>query len=102
MWLLAKGSVSVRLGMADGHTGRRVASLARGTTFGEMVLLETARRSATVVADEPVLCYELRRESFAEMVTDHPVIATKLLSNLGRELTRRLRQTSEELRHVSS
>jgi hypothetical protein len=36
------------------------------------------------------------------MVTDHPVIATKLLSNLGRELTRRLRQTSEELRHVSS
>ena len=102
MWLLAKGSVSVRLESGDGREGRRVSSLARGTTFGEMVLLESGRRSATIVADEPVACYELSRESFTKMLAEHPVIATKLLSNLARELTRRLRQTSEELRNVSS
>jgi sulfate permease, SulP family len=101
MWLLAKGSVSVRLELADGRGHRRIASLARGTTLGEMALVESSRRSATVVADEPVVCYELPRSGFDRLLADHPVIATKLMGNLSRELARRLRKTSEELRNMS-
>jgi MFS superfamily sulfate permease-like transporter len=101
MWLLAKGSVSVRLTSADGREHTRIASLARGTTVGEMALVESARRSATIVADEQVVCYELVRDGFAKMLADYPVIATRLLSNLARELARRLRQTSEDLRNRS-
>jgi len=69
--------------------------------IGEMCLIETARRSATIVADEQVVCYELLREDFAMMLNNHPAIATKLLSNLARELSRRLRLTSEDLRNRS-
>ncbi len=99
MWLLAKGSVSVRLISADGHVNLRIASLSRGTTIGEMALIEQARRSATIVADEHVVCYELFRHGYARMLAEYPAIATKLLTNLSRELARRLRRTSEDLRN---
>jgi len=99
MWLLAKGSVSVRLISADGHMNLRIASLSRGTTIGEMALVEQARRSATIVADDHVVCYELLRGGYARLLSDHPAIATHLLANLSRELARRLRRTSEELRN---
>ena len=98
MWLLAKGSVSVRLISADGRMNLRIASLSRGTTIGEMALVEEARRSATIVADEDVVCYELFRDGYARLLSEHPAIATKLLANLSRELARRLRRTSAELR----
>ena len=101
MWLLAKGSVSVRLISADGRQNIRIASLARGTTIGEMALVDSVRRSATIVADEGVVCYELPLEGFTRMVAEHPVIATRILRNLARELSRRLRRTSEDLRNKS-
>jgi MFS superfamily sulfate permease-like transporter len=98
MWLIAKGSVSVRLISPDGRQNRRIASLSRGTTIGEMALVEQARRSATIVADDHVVCYELLREGFNRMLADHPAIGTRLLTNLSRELARRLRRTSQDLR----
>jgi sulfate permease, SulP family len=99
MWLLAKGSVSVRILLSNGRGYRRITSLARGTTLGEMALVESARRSATVVADEPVTCYELQRDGFDKILVEHPQLATRLLSNLSRELARRLRKTSDDLRN---
>jgi MFS superfamily sulfate permease-like transporter len=101
MWLLAKGSVSVRLSLGNGRGYRRITSLARGTTLGEMALVESARRSATVVADEPVICYELQRSGFDRLLADDPDLATRLLTNLSRELARRLRKTSDDLRNMS-
>lgn len=98
MWLLAKGSVSVRLISADGHVNLRIASLSRGTTIGEMALVEQTRRSATIVADEHVIAYELLRDGYAQLLAEHPRIATRLLANMARELARRLRRTSEDLR----
>ena len=99
MWLLAKGSVSVRLISKDGSMNLRIASLSRGTTIGEMALVEQARRSATIVADEHVVSYELLREGYVRLLSEHPAIATKLLTNLSRELARRLRRTSQDLRN---
>jgi len=101
MWILAKGSVSVRLTLGGSRESIRIASLARGTIIGEMSLIDSARRSATIVADEQVVCYELLRDDFASMLSSYPAIATKLLSNLARELSRRLRLTSEDLRNRS-
>lgn len=98
MWLLAKGSVSVRLISPDGRMNLRIASLSRGTTVGEMALVDQARRSATIVADEHVIAYELPGDGFARLLSERPVIASKLLVNLSRELARRLRRTSQDLR----
>jgi CRP-like cAMP-binding protein len=39
---------------------------------------------------------------FERLLREKPIIATKILRNVARELTRRLRRTSEDLRHVTS
>jgi sulfate permease, SulP family len=98
MWLIMKGSVSVRLRTDGHHISRRIAGLGRGTTVGEMALVESVPRSATIVADEDVVSYELLRDSFNVVLKEHPMLGAKLLGNLARELTRRLRQTTQDLR----
>jgi anti-anti-sigma regulatory factor len=102
MWLLAKGSVSVRLHVTDKRGSRRITSLGRGTIFGEMALIEGAPRSASIVADEDVVCYQLSGDDFNILLRDEPDIAAKIMRNTARELVRRLRQTSEDLRHATS
>jgi len=102
MWLLGQGSVSVRLQVNDGRGTRRIASLGRGTLFGEMALIEGSVRSASIVADEPVACYELSSGDFGWLLREKPAIATKVMRNVARELARRLRRTSEDLRHAAS
>jgi hypothetical protein len=52
-----------------------------------MSLIESARRSASIIADEQVVCYELLRDGFTKMLAEHPAIATKLLTNLARAIT---------------
>jgi MFS superfamily sulfate permease-like transporter len=102
MWLLVKGSVSVRLDVADHRVSRRITSLTRGTIFGEMALIEGAPRSATIVADEDVACYELNDEDFGVLLREKPAIAATIMRNTARELARRLRRTSEDLRQATS
>jgi sulfate permease, SulP family len=100
LWLLTKGSVSVRLLVPGGS--RRINSLAMGTVVGEMALLGTGRRSASVVADDAVQCYELAEPEFHALLDEHPHLAAKILANLAREMARRVRITSEYLRHALS
>jgi sulfate permease, SulP family len=101
MWILTRGSVSVRLSFAGATRMKRIASLGVGTIVGDMAFIERSKRSATIVADEEVECYVLDRAAYAAILRDHPEIGTKLLANLLGEILRRLRATSEELRAMS-
>ena len=94
LWILSSGSVSVWLGDRGGPTSRRIAALARGTIVGEMSLLESGARSATVFADEDVTGYMIDRETFGSVLREHPQIAATLLANIAREMARRLGNTS--------
>ena len=101
MWILTRGSVSVRLSFAGATRMKRIASLGVGTIVGDMAFIEGSRRSATTVADEEVECYVIDRAAYAAILRDHPEIGTKLLTNLLGETMRRLRATSDELRTMS-
>ncbi len=97
LWILSRGSVSVWLGREGEQSGRRIAALARGTTVGEIALLEGGVRTATVVADEDVTGYIIDRDTFQSLLEQHPRIASALLANIARELARRLRDRSKAL-----
>jgi MFS superfamily sulfate permease-like transporter len=99
MWLLVRGSVSVRV-QKTGAGSLRVASCAPGTAVGEMALLQFGNRSASVVADEDVEAWELTRESFEWLSQARPQTAAKLLKNMATELSQRLRSRTEDLRHA--
>ncbi|MGO8918963.1 MAG: SLC26A/SulP transporter family protein [Stellaceae bacterium] len=101
MWILTRGSVSVRLLFAGATRMKRVASLAVGTIVGDMAFIEGSTRSATIVADEDVECYVLDRDAYSVLLREHPEIGIKLLANMLGETMRRLRATSDELRAMS-
>ena len=92
--LIAGGTASVKIKRAGHERYRRLATFSPGTVFGEVALLDRQPRSATVTADEDLVCYVLSAEAFDALTVDDPPIAIHLLSNLGRELSRRLRRTT--------
>ena len=96
LYLLASGRVSVFVGHESG-VHRRLATFSPGMVFGEVALIDSARRSATIVADSDVECLMLSVEHFNRLGKEHPRIKIQLLENLSRGLCRKLRKANREL-----
>jgi len=101
MWIISKGSVSVRLSPASASDPHRIASMGAGRTVGEMALLEGGKRAATVVCDEDVAAYELSRATFDAILRDHPPLARKLYTYFAREMVQRIRVLHQDLRALN-
>jgi anti-anti-sigma factor len=102
LFLMSSGIASVRVDLAGAGRQRRIASFSAGTVFGELALLDRQPRSATVTADTTVVCYVLSEDAFHALSREHPVVAIKLLTNLGRELSRRLRRATAMISELES
>ncbi len=94
LFVIAKGEASVRIRPPGATRDIRLITFAPGTVFGEVALLDTEVRSASVQADEELVCYVLEQEVFQQLAGSHPGIAVTLLRNLGRELSNRLRRAN--------
>lgn len=75
----------------DDETARLIV-LKPGAAFGEMSLIDTQARSASVRALEPVATLSLSNRDLHKLYRSHPEIFTMIILNLARELSRRLRQ----------
>jgi CRP-like cAMP-binding protein len=93
LYLIASGEVEVVVDSAAGR--RRLATVGAGSVVGEMAFFDGAPRSATVVALAQVEVLALRQERFEQMVAWRPRIAVKLLTDLGRVLSQRLRKLNQ-------
>jgi CRP-like cAMP-binding protein/anti-anti-sigma regulatory factor len=100
VFVLARGSASVHLRLPGRDRVERIVTFSPGTAFGEFALLDRETRSATVVADEDVVCYVLSRAQFERLTRDNKDVAVKLLTNLGRELSLRLRRANRMLTQI--
>lgn len=98
MYFIASGAVSVRGRLSDGERTVRLAGIGPGLVFGEMAILGDFPRTASVVADDAVVCYALTRDAFKEISYNHTDVGIKLLLNLGRQSAHRLEITSEQVR----
>jgi glutaminase len=101
LFLLAAGSVSVYIRLANVGRVKRISSISPGRAFGELSLLDGGVRSADVVADVPVMCYVLTTESLNHLAVDHPEIKSKLILNIAKELSNRLRRADAEIRSLA-
>ncbi len=101
LFIVTKGRASAYLNQANGGD-IRLATFAPGTVFGELAILDAGPRSASVVADDDVICYVLSDEQFASLAKDAPAVAIKLLSGLGRELSRRLRRANQTIHQLET
>jgi MFS superfamily sulfate permease-like transporter len=97
--VIVKGSASAFLRQSAGGDIRLV-SFAQGTVFGELAILDAGPRSATVTTDEKLVCYALSRKGFAALSDGAPATAIKLLGNLGRLLSHRLRDANRTIQQL--
>ncbi|HEX9442601.1 MAG TPA: glutaminase A [Candidatus Binatia bacterium] len=98
IFLLAAGRATVRLKLGDGPRSKRLGTITPGVAFGELALFDGGTRSADVVADAPSVCYVLPIAALDDLAARDPEIRAKLLRNVGRELSERLRRADAEIR----
>lgn len=96
LYFLSRGLVSVHV-LVEGGGTRRLATFSPGMTFGEMSVIDRAPRSATITADTEVECEMLSLERFEGLRKSAPEVCIKLLTNLGRSLSQKLRKANREL-----
>jgi CRP/FNR family cyclic AMP-dependent transcriptional regulator len=74
-----------------------VASIGAGKTLGEMAIIDGEPRSATAIAAETTTLTLLTKVNFLRIVNEKPGLATRILLQVSRLLSQRLRRTSGQL-----
>ena len=102
LFIITNGAASVKIRLSGHQREHRLATFSAGTVFGEVALLDEQPRSATVEADEALVCRVLTEQAFEALSREHPSIAIALLANIGRELGRRLRRANATIYQLES
>ncbi len=81
------------------ETGAKViiATLPKGSSIGEMSIIDEYPRSATVRARTKATFITLTRKGFDSILKEHKNIGIKIMKGISRKLSLNLRQTSSRL-----
>ena len=94
LYLIVEGRVDILKEVPDTEerSQLKIATLRTGETFGEMAIIDRLERSATVKATEDTILLILSQEALAIIDATSSTVYTTILSNLAREVSRRLRR----------
>jgi CRP-like cAMP-binding protein len=96
MCLLVTGEVAVlKEGVEGGQ--KQLTNLGAGKAFGELALLDSQPRSATIVATADSTLMVLTLDALQQLSEEQPTVANLVLWKLARVVSGRLRQTSGAL-----
>ena len=101
LFIIHEGSVRVMINTRkpDGtFTPSTINMLYKGQCFGEMILLNSAVRSATVVAAEATTLIVIREPEFRRLCDANPRIGYVVIRNLAQDLAYKLRSSNLLLR----
>jgi CRP-like cAMP-binding protein len=101
MYIIFKGSIRVMINTrrTDGSTSlSTINMLYSGQSFGEMILLNSGTRSATIVAAEPTTLIVIREADFGALCESSPRIGYLVIRNLAQDLAYKLRSSNLLLR----
>ena len=90
LYLVIEGRVRVHRGE------RQIAELAERTCFGEMAILDSAPRSASVTCASEAVCLKIEREDFYEILGEKPEIAQGIIRVLSARLRDALDRADQE------
>jgi len=96
MHFILNGRLGIAVQREDGGL-TRVRSLGSHTTVGEMGFLTRERRSATIIAEEDSIIYQLTLTCFERIKKDDPDLCEALLSYVITLLSQRLRFASNTI-----
>ncbi len=101
LFILRAGQVSARTTLEHGRR-MRLTTFSPGVVFGEMALLDGAKRSATAIADSDAQCMVLTVGAYRRLSDEHAEIALVITRNLGRLMAERLRVTNAHIRALEA
>jgi anion transporter len=93
-YLIQSGAVGVVLESADGRS-ETIAVLGPQDCFGEMALLSSEPRSATIVAVKDTTLWKLSREAWDELIAKHPTWLLHFCAILSQRLSHMEKQYSQ-------
>ena len=81
------------------ETGENIplARLTKGSSIGEMALIDKSHRSATVIAKQATTMVTLTEKGFDLLADKHPPIAIMVIRKIARLLSLNMRRTSSKL-----
>lgn len=88
LFLISSGWVQISISWPSAPGSGEVVlhNLGPGQVFGEIALLDNHPRSASAIALEPVVCYEVTREIVDQLLVSSPAFARALLTFLARRV----------------
>jgi len=92
VYILVEGSVSIRIGSHDQIV--IVSYSEPGVLFGEITLVDTGPRTATVVAETDVKLLSFGVAGLEQLFENDPVFEARVMRNLARCLALHLRQAN--------
>lgn len=81
----------------DAHEPKKINSIRAGRSFGEMAVLDDMPHSATTVALEAVKLVMITKQKLEQLAHDNPALGVKVLWELAKLVSLRLRQTTGSL-----
>lgn len=98
-YVVLKGSI--RISTFVPNVGEEaLAILKKGNYFGEMALIDNAPRSASAIANEDTILLKITDANFRNLLVSDHNIAYKLLWELVKTLSKRLRETDSKLKTI--
>jgi len=97
MGVILSGVVEITKKDAKDEADKSLVRMGPGRAFGEFALIDGEPRSATARARQAAKMLVLTRENLLKLSRENKHLAFKLVFNVARMMSRRLRQTSERL-----
>lgn len=94
LYFLTRGRADVSIYLSSLGQDKRLQTLMDGSIFGEMAILDSKPRAATVRAVEDTLCYRLSIEAFELIKQKYPEMTLKLFNNLSMMFSERMRSAN--------
>jgi len=94
---IASGQLEVLIPRGRSASLERLTTLTAGAVIGEQSFLDRKPRSTSIRAISDGEFYRLSRDAFTVLSAKHPVLAMRIVLDLGRILSIRLRNTTQFL-----
>lgn len=99
LFLVKQGTINISKMFAEGDEETLVV-IGPAEIFGEMAIIDGLPRSATARVAEAAELISLNKTSFERLCTDDAVLALKLIRNIVRVFSKRVREANEEYRDM--
>jgi CRP-like cAMP-binding protein len=99
MGFVVEGVIEVLKKSATGENVL-IARLAKGSSIGEMALIDKSPRSASVICKQPTLMLTLTSKGFDKLTEASPTTALKFIQKISRLLSLNMRRTSSKLADI--